>query len=134
MALEPKQLDVMHRLGRAMSDPTRSALLISLLHASNYPAVLARELGLTRANVSNHLVCLRGCGLVTTEQEGRQTKYRVVDAGIIQHLSALLDSVSEIDDERTPEVCLLRKSPASNKDVTTSNRTTPTSHIEGECC
>ena len=52
-------LDVMNRLGRAMADPTRSRILMTLLSGPSYPAVLSRELELTRSNVSNHLTCLR---------------------------------------------------------------------------
>ena len=52
-------LDVMNRLGRAMADPTRSRILLMLLEGPNHPAVISRELGLSRSNVSNHLACLR---------------------------------------------------------------------------
>ncbi|TKD62607.1 ArsR family transcriptional regulator, partial [Micrococcus luteus] len=38
-------LDVMNRLGRAMADPTRSRILMTLLEGPSYPAVLARDLG-----------------------------------------------------------------------------------------
>ena len=69
------RLDVMNRLGRAMADPTRSRILMTLLDGPSYPAVLSRELELTRSNVSNHLTCLRDCGIVVAEPEGRQTRY-----------------------------------------------------------
>ncbi|WP_311488475.1 winged helix-turn-helix domain-containing protein, partial [uncultured Corynebacterium sp.] len=49
------RLDVMNRLGRAMADPTRSRILMTLLDGPSYPAVLSRDLDLTRSNVSNHL-------------------------------------------------------------------------------
>lgn len=65
------RLDVMNRLGRAMADPTRSRILLTLLDAPGYPAELARDLELTRTNVSNHLTCLRGCGLIVATPEGR---------------------------------------------------------------
>lgn len=39
------RLDVMNRLGRAMADPTRSRILMTLLEGPSYPAVLARDLG-----------------------------------------------------------------------------------------
>ena len=38
------RLDVMNRLGRAMADPTRSRILMTLLEGPSYPAVLARDL------------------------------------------------------------------------------------------
>ncbi|MBE0975255.1 winged helix-turn-helix transcriptional regulator, partial [Escherichia coli] len=47
------RVDVMNRLGRAMADPTRSRILMTLLERPAYPAELARDLGLTRSNVSN---------------------------------------------------------------------------------
>ena len=48
------RLDVMNRLGRAMADPTRSRILMTLLDGPIYPAALARELDLSPSNVSNH--------------------------------------------------------------------------------
>lgn len=86
------RVEVMSRLGRAMSDPTRSRILLALLEAPTYPAVLARDLDLTRSNVSNHLACLRGCGIVVAEPEGRQTRYEIADP----HLSAALRSLVEV--------------------------------------
>lgn len=86
------RLDVMNRLGRAMSDPTRSRILLLLLERPGYPAVIARELELTRSNVSNHLGCLRGCGIVIAQPEGRQTRYEIADP----HLAAALTSLVEV--------------------------------------
>jgi DNA-binding transcriptional ArsR family regulator len=42
-----------------------------LLVAPAYPAELAEVLDVSRAKTSNHLACLRGCGLVTATREGR---------------------------------------------------------------
>src|SRR3546814_19101099 len=80
----------MNRLGRAMADPTRSRLLMALLERPAYPAELARELGLTRSNVSNHLACLRDCGLVVAEQEGRQTRYVIADPHLARALTLMV--------------------------------------------
>src|SRR5690625_2238115 len=68
------RLDVMNRLGRALADPTRSRIILTLLDHPAYPAELARDLDLTRPNVSNHLACLRDCGIVVSEPEGRRTR------------------------------------------------------------
>lgn len=91
-------LDVMNRLGRAMADPTRSRILLSLLDAPSYPAVLARDLGLGRTNVSNHLSCLRGCGLVVAVPEGRQTRYEIADAHLSAAVKSLMSVVLAVDD------------------------------------
>ncbi len=85
------RLDVMNRLGRAMADPTRSKILMTLLDAPSYPGVLSRELELTRSNVSNHLTCLRDCGIVVAEPEGRQARYEIADPHLAAALVALVD-------------------------------------------
>ena len=79
----------MNRLGRAMADATRSRILLSLLDGPGYPAQLARDLELSRTNVSNHLACLRGCGLVVAEAEGRRQRYRLSDPKLAHALSDL---------------------------------------------
>jgi DNA-binding transcriptional ArsR family regulator len=92
------RLDVMNRLGRAMADPNRSRILMSLLETPGYPAQLARDLDLTRTNVSNHLSCLRGCGIVAAVPEGRQTRYEIADPHLTRALGSLVDVVLAIDD------------------------------------
>ena len=92
------RVDVMNRLGRAMADPTRSRILLSLLDEPGYPARLARQLDLTRTNVSNHLACLRGCGIVVGELEGRQTRYEIADPHIAAALTALVDVTLAVDE------------------------------------
>jgi DNA-binding transcriptional ArsR family regulator len=92
------RLDVMNRLGRAMADPTRSRILLTLLDGPGYPAELARDLDLTRTNVSNHLTCLRGCGLIVATPEGRRTRYEIADPHLTQGLRQLLEAVVAVDE------------------------------------
>lgn len=91
------RLDVMNRLGRAMADPTRSRILLALLEEPGYPAELARDLDLTRTNVSNHLACLRDCGIIVAIPEGRRTRYEIVDAHLTRSLNALLETTLAVD-------------------------------------
>ncbi|SJM70048.1 Transcriptional regulator, ArsR family [Gulosibacter sp. 10] len=91
-------MDAMNRLGRAMADPTRSRILLSLLNGPGHPAQLARELELTRTNVSNHLACLRGCGIVVAEPEGRRTRYEIADPHLAAALTALVDVTLAVDE------------------------------------
>ena len=93
------RVGVMNRLGRAMADPTRSRILMTLLDGPSYPAVLARELGLTRSNVSNHLTCLRDCGIVVAEPQGRQTRYEISDPHLGRALSALIEVTLAVEEE-----------------------------------
>ncbi|MDG4827253.1 metalloregulator ArsR/SmtB family transcription factor [Asanoa sp. WMMD1127] len=85
------------RFGHALSDPTRARLLLALREAPGYPADLADLLGVTRQNLSNHLACLRGCGLVVAVPEGRRTRYELADGRLRHALGDLLDLVLVVD-------------------------------------
>ena len=98
MLIISSRLDVMNRLGRAMADPTRSRILMTLLDGPSYPAVLSRDLGLTRSNVSNHLTCLRDCGIVVAEPEGRKTRYEIADPHLAAALNALVNATLAVDE------------------------------------
>jgi DNA-binding transcriptional ArsR family regulator len=95
------RLDAMTRLGRAVADPTRCRLLLALLDGPAYPGQLADTLGLTRPNVSNHLTCLRGCGLVVATPEGRQVRYELADRHLAAALTDLLEAVRTVDPDRS---------------------------------
>lgn len=80
-----------------MADPTRSRILLTLLDGPAYPAELARSLELTRPNVSNHLACLRDCGIAVAMPEGRQTRYEIADLHLSHALSALVEVTLAVD-------------------------------------
>lgn len=84
-------LDALGRIGTALADETRRRLLVRLLEGPCYPAELAEQLGLTKANVSNHFACLRGCGLVSTTPEGRRVRYELADPRFAAALAQLVE-------------------------------------------
>ena len=89
------------RLGHALSDPTRTGVLLALREGSAYPSDLADGLGVSRQVMSNQLACLRGCGLVEATPEGRRWSYRLVDPHLAGALGQLLQVVLSLD----PECC-----------------------------
>ncbi|MEW1979962.1 metalloregulator ArsR/SmtB family transcription factor [Citricoccus sp. NPDC079358] len=91
------RLDVMNRLGRAMADPNRSRILLMLLDGPAYPAEMGRELELSPSNVSNHLACLRDCGIVVAEPQGRRTRYEIADPHLGRALAALVETTLAVD-------------------------------------
>lgn len=95
--------DALARLGKALADPTRCRILVGLLDGISYPAQLAEHLQLTRSNVSNHLSCLRGCGLVVASYEGRQVRYALADAHLQHALTELVKVVLAVG---TTQPCL----------------------------
>ena len=92
------RLDTLGRVGTAMADGVRRRILLRLLDGSAYPAELAEDMGESRANISNHLACLRGCGLVRATREGRQMRYVLAD----HNLARALRLLAEIDLDVNP--------------------------------
>ncbi|WP_053202635.1 ArsR/SmtB family transcription factor [Jiangella muralis] len=89
--------DALARLGYALSDGTRARILLALRTAPSFPSDLASELGVSKQVMSNQLACLRGCGLVQAEPEGRRTRYRLADAHLARALGELLSLVLVVD-------------------------------------
>jgi DNA-binding transcriptional ArsR family regulator len=94
---------VLARFGHALSDPTRARLLLVLRDGPGHPAELAELLGTTRQNLSNHLACLRGCGLVVAVPQGRRTRYELADARMAHALGDLLGLVLAVDPAACPD-------------------------------
>jgi DNA-binding transcriptional ArsR family regulator len=86
-------LEVLGRVGTALADPRRRRILVELLRGPGYPAELADQLDTTRANLSNHLACLRRCGLVTATAEGRRIRYDLAKG----HLAEALRLLASLD-------------------------------------
>lgn len=82
-------LDALARVGEALADPTRRAVLVQLTSGCGYPAELAATVGVSRTTMSNHLACLRGCGFVTATYEGRRVRYALSDPAIADALRSL---------------------------------------------
>jgi DNA-binding transcriptional ArsR family regulator len=83
-------LDTLERVGTALADPTRRRILLRLLDGPQYPADLADALSAGRSNISNHLACLRGCGLVQTTREGRQVRYELASPRLAHAIADLI--------------------------------------------
>ena len=82
-------LATLSRVGTALADPTRRRILVELLDGPGYPSEFADQLGTTRANLSNHLTCLRDCGLVAATAEGRRVRYDLADVRLGEALRIL---------------------------------------------
>ena len=94
--------EVLARFGHALSDPARARLLLTLREGPGYPSELAELLGVTRQNLSNHLACLRGCGLVVAVPEGRRSRYELADPQVAHALGDLLGVVLAVDPDACP--------------------------------
>jgi DNA-binding transcriptional ArsR family regulator len=89
--------DALSRFGHALSDPTRTRIMLQLNRSPGYPSELADHLGVSRQILSNHLACLRSCGLVVAVPEGRRTRYELADPRIGAALNDLMGLVLAVD-------------------------------------
>ncbi|WP_408637397.1 ArsR/SmtB family transcription factor [Nocardia aurea] len=92
MTIAP-EIEVLARFGRALADPIRCQILILLREAPAHPAELAELLGISRTRLSNHLACLRDCGLVVTVPVGRRIRYELADPRLGHALDDLRSAV-----------------------------------------
>lgn len=67
------------KLFRGFGDPSRLGILDALRSGPLTVSEIVEVTGLSQSNVSNHLGCLRDCGLVVAEQEGRYVTYHLSD-------------------------------------------------------
>ncbi len=63
-------------------------------------ADLADPLGVSRTRLSNHLACLRDCGLVVTFPDGLRTRYELADDRLGHALDALRTVVVAVGTDR----------------------------------
>lgn len=89
--------EALARVGTALADENRRRILLALLTEPAYPSELAERLGITRGNMSNHLACLRGCGLVRTVAVGRRVRYELSDPKLAHALADLSALVLLVD-------------------------------------
>ncbi|MFH8257588.1 ArsR/SmtB family transcription factor [Streptomyces roseolus] len=96
-----EDIEVLARFGRALADPVRCRMLLEIRDAPSYPSELADRLGISRTRLSNHLACLRDCGLVVAVPEGRRTRYELADARLGHALDDLRSAVITVAADRT---------------------------------
>lgn len=92
MTAKATAVDLQAKLFRGFSDPSRLSILEALRDRPLTVSEIVEATGLSQSNVSNHLGCLRDCGLVVAEQEGRYVTYHLSDDRVAE-LLALAESL-----------------------------------------
>jgi len=85
---QPDAPDLVAKYFRGLGDPTRVRIL-GLLEERGELSVteLVAAVGQSQSKVSNHLACLRWCGFVDAQRDGRTVLYRLADERVSQVLS-----------------------------------------------
>ncbi len=87
-----KPIDLQAKLFRGFAEPARLAILQVLRKGAVTVSDIVQATSLSQSNVSNHLNCLKDCGLVNSEQQGRFVYYQLSD----ERIAKLLDLADEI--------------------------------------
>lgn len=85
-------------LFRSLADPTRLAIIGHLATGEHRVGELTAHLGLAQSTVSQHLACLRDCGLVAARAQGRASYYSLARPELLDLLRSaerLLDATGE---------------------------------------
>ncbi|MDT3958905.1 metalloregulator ArsR/SmtB family transcription factor [Staphylococcus kloosii] len=86
-----------------LSNKTRLTILELLKSKEMTVNEIVKQSKISQSSISQHLSCLKGCGLVTSRQEGKYVYYQIKDRQILELLK-LIDSVVE-DTEDDIENC-----------------------------
>jgi len=89
-------IELQAKLFRGFADPSRLSILEALRDGEHTVSDLVQTTGLTQPNVSNHLSCLRDCGLVTVRQQGRFAYYSLSDERVAQLLQLGDELLAEV--------------------------------------
>jgi DNA-binding transcriptional ArsR family regulator len=80
-----------------LTDPSRLAILDALRDGEQRVADVVARTRLSQPNVSKHLACLRGCGLVERDRRGRESYYSIIDGveDLLQAIDTLMSRVAD---------------------------------------
>lgn len=88
--------DLKAKLFRGFADPSRLSILEALRDGPQTVSQVVEATGLGQSNVSNHLSCLRDCGLVVSEQQGRYVHYSLSDPRVETFLQLAEELLADV--------------------------------------
>lgn len=104
-AVTDLSLSLKAKLFRGLADPSRLAILEALGDGERTVSELVVATGLSQPNTSAHLACLKGCGLVSSRQEGRFVHYAIADPRMAEILRDVEDVLADV----APRVAACRR-------------------------
>lgn len=85
-------LDMKVKLIHGFANKIRLQILESIKESEKTVSQIVEELNGNQSNISQHLACLKGCGLIISRQEGKYVYYRLRSEQI-HHLLGMFDEV-----------------------------------------
>lgn len=93
------KLRLKSKVFKGFSDTTRLCLFEVLKDGEKTVTELVTLTGYGQSAISNHLACLRECGLVILRQEGRNNYYKLRDDRVVQILNIVEELLTDMSEE-----------------------------------
>jgi DNA-binding transcriptional ArsR family regulator len=90
-------LDVTAKFIRGFADKARLQILHSLIKEEKTVSQIIEEIGVTQSRVSQHLACLRDCGIVESRQDGKYVFYSIKGKDIISLLNMFETALKPVE-------------------------------------
>src|SRR5437867_11019525 len=96
MNAQTQAVDLQAKLFRGFADPSRLSILLVLRDGALTVGEIVAATELGQSNVSNHLSCLKDCGLVVSTQEGRYVRYALSDRRVAKLLNLADELLADV--------------------------------------
>ncbi|RAP76774.1 ArsR/SmtB family transcription factor [Paenibacillus montanisoli] len=84
---------------RGFSDKTRLQILESIKNKEKTVSQIVDDLNGNQSNISQHLACLKGCGIIVSRQEGKYIYYSLRNAEIAQLMDIMETVFVQVEEE-----------------------------------
>lgn len=98
MSIQVKRLNLKAKMFRGFADVTRLSILEALRSGEKTVSDIAESLQQSQSNISNHLACLRDCGLVSSRRNGKNIYYSIASKkvkSLLENSDVVLEEVYE---------------------------------------
>lgn len=87
-------IDTKMKFLHGFSNKTRVQILESIKEEEKTVSQIVDDINGSQSNISQHLACLKGCGLIVGRQDGKYVYYRVRNQ-LVRDLLTMIDVVLE---------------------------------------
>ncbi len=91
-------MDMKIELIHGFSNKTRLEILETIKNGEKTVSQIIEALDANQSSVSQHLACLRGCGLIVSRQEGKYVYYKLRNEKVAMLLTMFDDVLDEVGD------------------------------------
>ncbi|TYP72380.1 ArsR/SmtB family transcription factor [Paenibacillus methanolicus] len=84
---------------RGFGDKTRLQILESIKYKEKTVSQIVDDLNGNQSNISQHLACLKGCGIIVCRQEGKYMYYSIRNEQILNLLERMDSVFEQVEEE-----------------------------------